>query len=145
MEVRDLDQWSSSEEVFEAVVTATGASRDSVKVVSLRKRYGGSQMALVSLPTGSSRGLLSSGRLRIGMVSCRTRVADPKVRCFRCLSYGHMAKDCKGPDRTNCCRCCGEADHKAVGCSALISAVSEFTKLLTAGNSEGKEATKGTK
>jgi len=134
LEVRDLDQWTSSEEVRDAVAISAGGEQDVVKVVSLRSRFGGSQMALVSLPLVASRKLLNSGRLRVGMVSCRVRLADTKVRCFHCLAFGHTSKSCDGPDRTECCRRCGEAGHKAASCSAPASAVSAFAKVLGAAN-----------
>ncbi|KAL4082665.1 hypothetical protein QTP88_029726 [Uroleucon formosanum] len=67
VEVRDLDQWTTVDEVMEAMATATGSPPESLKVVSLRKRYEGTQTALVSLPVGASRGVLSLGRLRVGM------------------------------------------------------------------------------
>lgn len=74
IEIRDLDQWTSSKEVLDEVCRSTGVGQEAVKVISLRKRFGDSQMALVSLPLSDSRGLVSSGRLRVGMVSCRVRL-----------------------------------------------------------------------
>ncbi|XP_029348437.1 uncharacterized protein LOC115034968 [Acyrthosiphon pisum] len=130
IEVRDLDQWTTADEVMEAMATATGSPPESLKVVSLRKRYEGTQMALVSLPIGSSRGVLSTGRLRVGMVSCRLRMAEGKPRCFRCFTHGHMARECNGPDRSGCCRRCGETGHKAVSCGAAEQAVSAFARVV---------------
>lgn len=135
MEVRDLDEWTGADEVAEAVANAVGVDLDAVKVLSLRKRFGGAQTALVSLPQASSRGLASSGRLRVGWVNCRVRRADPKVRCFRCLAFGHMSKDCVGPDRTECCRRCGEVGHKAASCNASATAINAFAKTV---DEEGK-------
>jgi len=52
VEVRDLDQWSTVAEVAKATASATGTPTEQLRVFSLRKRYGGSQSALVSLPVG---------------------------------------------------------------------------------------------
>jgi len=130
--VRDLDQWTSSAEVLDAVANATRLGKEDVRVVSLRKRFGGAQMALVSIPLRESKKLIESGRLRVGMVSCRVRPADPKVRCFRCLGFGHMSKSCTGPDRTECCRWCGATGHRAAGCSADASVALAFAKAVDA-------------
>jgi len=132
VEVRDLDQWSTVEEVAVATAAATGISSENFRVFSLRKRFGGSQSALVSLPVGPSRELLNSGRLRVGMISCRVRLADQKLRCFRCFCSGHTAKECSGPDRSGNCRRCGESGHKVAACSATATAAGVFAKSLAA-------------
>ncbi|XP_015377042.1 PREDICTED: uncharacterized protein LOC107171317 [Diuraphis noxia] len=130
VEILDLDQWTSSDKVTHAVARAAIIAQEIIKVVSLRKRFGGSQLALVSLPRETSRKLINAGRLRTGMVSCRVRMADTKVRCFRCLAFGHTSNKCEGPDRTACCRRCGEAGHKAANCSASDQAVSAFARVV---------------
>jgi len=112
VEIRDLDQWSTVEEVAEATAAATGISSEHFRVFNLRIRFLGSQSALVSLPIGPSRELLNSGRLRVGMISCRVKLADQKLRCFHCFCPGHTAKKCPGPDRMQRCRRCGESGHK---------------------------------
>lgn len=132
LEIRDLDQWTISEEVVDAVATATGVGREAIKVMSVRKRFDGTKTALVLVPTTSLRNVLASGRIRIGMVSCRARVSDQKTRCFRCLSFGHLSKACDEPDRALCFRRCGVAGHKAAGCSAPLAAAQEFAKLVGA-------------
>ncbi|XP_025407295.1 uncharacterized protein LOC112681245 [Sipha flava] len=107
LEVRDLDQWSDGAEVLAAMVSASGCDTGALKLVGLRKRFGGAQLALVSAPKEVTREILKQGRLRVGMVSCRVRLCDAKIRCFRCLAHGHTAKECTGPDRTKCCKRCG--------------------------------------
>jgi len=114
------------------VANATGTGAETLKAVGLKKRFGGTQMALVSLPLDASRKIVDAGRLRVGLVSCRVRLAEAKTRCFRCLAFGHTAKLCDGPDRTSCCRRCGEAGHLVAGCCATAAAVQEFAKLVGA-------------
>jgi hypothetical protein len=130
VEIQDLDQWTSSSEVLQAVSSSVGIGQKTMKVISIRKRFGGFQIALVSLPLGGTNGLISSGRLRVGMVSCRVRMAEVKVRCFRCLAYGHTSKACEGPDRKECCRRCGETGHRAVICKAPAPVISAFAKIV---------------
>lgn len=81
-----------------------GINRDALKIISVRKRFEGTQSAIVLVPLAESRKLLAHGRIRVGLINCRVRLDDPRVRCFRCLSFGHMSKECKGPDRSDCCR-----------------------------------------
>lgn len=132
VEIRNLDQWTSSDEVLQAVSSSVGVEQDIVKVVSLRKRFGGTQLALVSLPAGEASRLINRGRLRVGMVCGRVRTAAAKVRCFRCLAYGHTRKACQGPDRSESCRLCGELGHKVITCKASAQDVDAFAKILGA-------------
>lgn len=67
------------------------------------------------------------------MVSCRVRVCDNKVRCFRCLAFGHMARSCTGPDKSGCCIRCGSSGHKVAECEVLSATV----KVPTSRNEEG--------
>lgn len=118
VKVRDLDQWTDGEEVAGAVAAETGIDRDALKVISIRKRFGGTQTALVMAPATACHKMLAHGRLRVGLVNCRVIQGDPRVRCFRCLSFGHMSKKCDGPDRSASCRRCGTPDHVAAACGA---------------------------
>lgn len=130
LEIRDLDEWTNEEDVIEAVASATGAGRETLKVISLRKAYGGSQIALVLAPTALCRNVVAHGRLRIGLVNCRVRQGVNRARCFRCLSFGHTSKDCKGPDRSKWCRRCGSQSHFAKDCNADGSEAEAFGKIL---------------
>lgn len=130
VEILDLDEWTNTDEVSQAVANAVSIGQNTIKVVSLRKRFGGSQLVLVSLPQEATRRLVNAGWLRIGMVSCRVRTADRKIRCFRCLTFGHTADKCEGPDRTECCRRCGETGHKASSCFSAEQAVSAFARVV---------------
>jgi len=63
VEIRDLDQWFHSEEVVGAVAAETGINRDALKVVSVRKRFGGTQSATVLVPSAACQKMLAHGRI----------------------------------------------------------------------------------
>lgn len=129
IEVRDLDEWTTNAEIVEAVAAAAVCGKDDVKVLNLRKLPGGAQTAIVLAPPEVARKVLG-GRLRVGMVSCRVRVREERTRCFRCLAFGHLAKDCTGADRSGCCWSCGDGGHKAAACSATAESKKEFANAL---------------
>lgn len=128
LEKEDLVEWTKEVEVVDAVAADTGASRDTIKVIGLKKRYGGSQNAFVLAPAAMCRNVVTHGRMRVELVNCRIKLGEQKTRCFRCLSFGHISSQCQGPDRGQCCS--GELDHRAAQCGAAYSVAKEFAKLL---------------
>lgn len=123
----DLDEWTTRDELNEAVASAAGPDDASARVVSVRRRYGGTQVARVTATPETINRLVSSDRI---WVSCRVRQAETRPTCFRCLAYGLMAKACTGPDRSDCCRRCGAKGHKAAGYVASNDFAKEFMKLV---------------
>lgn len=136
IEVRDLMGLTTEEEVVEALAVTAGIERDSLKVIGLRKYFGGSQSALILMPSETATKLLKAGRVLVGFVSCRVRLRDTVVKCSRCHSTGHMAKTCSGTDRSNCCWRCGSPEHKAKSCSANKEEAEVYSKVVFSTNSQ---------
>jgi len=87
LEIRDIDAWTGKEDIAECIARETPISKENINIVNLRASYGGTQTALVLLPTRQARDVVEKGRLKISVVSCRVRQADRRsVRCFRCLA-----------------------------------------------------------
>uniref|UniRef100_A0A182IQC3 Uncharacterized protein n=1 Tax=Anopheles atroparvus TaxID=41427 RepID=A0A182IQC3_ANOAO len=57
--------------------------------------------------------------------SCRISVQQTERKCFRCHRQGHLAKNCKGPDRSALCFWCGSEEHKAAKIGAEIALTSD--------------------
>lgn len=106
-----MDEWMTMKEVENAVFACFGGGRKFVKVVYLKRQYGGTHVVLVSTSTDIGKRLVSGGRLLVGMVNCRVWLCDSKMRCYRCLTFDHLSKTCTGPDRSDCCTRCGANDH----------------------------------
>ena len=88
---------------------------DESSVKSIRKSYGGTQIAKISLPAEAARKALEMGKIKIGWSLCRIR----ETMCYRCLEYGHMAKLCTAEkDRSRLCRKCGVEGHISKSCAA---------------------------
>lgn len=88
------------------------------KLVSLRRSFGDSQTAVLMLQSAFAKRLCMLGRLRVGLVYARVRPTELPQRCFKCLAFGHVLRDCLGTDRSNCCRRCGGVGHLRQGCTA---------------------------
>lgn len=121
LEIRDIDELTSKEEILEALQRAAGGERgialDAIK--SLRKAYGGTQTALVRLGAVIARTVTGERhRLKIGWVNCRIRVLERRpLKCFKCWHYGHIANACQSEiNRSNLCIKCGMAGHKVAEC-----------------------------
>jgi len=137
IEIRDIDQWTTAEEVADAVSVASGSNHADTRVINIRKGFGASQTALALVPTAIGKKVVEQGRMKIGMVNCRIRQAERKMRCFRCLSSGHMSRECNGPDRSLCCRRCGVTGHQAAKCEATDGTAKEFATHLKKGEKGG--------
>lgn len=61
------------EDIAEAFDREAIILRENNRVVSLRSSYGGSQTALVLLPTNQANNIISKGLRRSSKVSCRVR------------------------------------------------------------------------
>ena len=86
--------------------------------VSLTKRpYRENRKAFVLLEEEKALKLLKAAHIKIRWVSCRVRKKKEINRCYRCLGFGHIAVDCRGPDRSRCCWRCGEEGHTAGSCT----------------------------
>ncbi|XP_025196607.1 uncharacterized protein LOC112595569 [Melanaphis sacchari] len=138
LEIKDLDEWSTKEEVISSLLASYGTEGEIFKVASLRRQYGGTQVAVVTAPSAIAQKAISAGRLRVGMVSCRIRLHEGKERCFRCLSFGHMSKACKGKNRSGCCWRCGASGHLAANCKAERETILSFQKTLEAGKARNE-------
>lgn len=69
---------------------------------------------------GAIRRLLLSGdRIYIDFGSHHVRDFDMVTRCYRCLSFGHVAKNCRSKDST--CRHCSEVGHQIGDCPSKNS------------------------
>ena len=68
--------------------------------VSLTKRpYRGKRKAYMLLEKAQALKLLKATHIKIECVSCRVRQKIKVNRCYRCLSFGHMAENFREPDR----------------------------------------------
>ncbi|XP_014217572.1 zinc finger protein GIS2-like [Copidosoma floridanum] len=77
----------------------------------------GNRMAYVKVPATVAPILEKRDHIRLGWVNCRVHQKFTVERCFRCLGFGHIARQCVGPDRTGVCWRCGEKGHVARNCS----------------------------
>lgn len=126
---KDMDEVTTKQEVLEALkkqLEITSLQESAIR--SMREAYGGTQTAVISLPFEHAKKILRAGKVKIGWTICRVREATKPQSCFRCFDYGHLAKDCKGEDRSKLCRKCGKEGHIAKNCDKEPSCMICSTK-----------------
>ncbi|KAG7197406.1 hypothetical protein KM043_018840 [Ampulex compressa] len=60
------------------------------------------------------RKILAKERVNIGWMSCKVRDHLQVSRCFKCQSYGHIAKHCKAAEEI--CKQCSKSGHRGTDC-----------------------------
>ena len=99
VKIAELEPTIGAGDVEEAVRGFFEQESEIELTVSLTKRpYRGNSKAFVLLEEGKALKLLKAAHIKIGWVSCRVRRKKEINRCYRCLGFGHIAVDCRGPD-----------------------------------------------
>lgn len=118
IECKDIDEITSPEDVVTAIKSQFEIDNISLTDISLRKAYGGTQTASIKTTEATARKLLDKGELKLGWSICHFKEKTTLTKCFRCLEFGHMARNCKSDtDRSKMCRKCGEVGHIAKLCT----------------------------
>lgn len=118
IEIKDIDEITTKDEIHQALVSQFSLGSFALEdIVSLRQAYGGTKIATIAIAADSFSAIASTGKVKIGWVNCRIREKERLTKCFKCLEYGHIARNCRNQcDRSKCCRRCSEEGHIAKDC-----------------------------
>lgn len=111
----DLDEITTEDDVRTALKVQMELG-DADMTVRLRRGPSGTQVATVKLPVDAADRALRIGKVKVGWSVCSLSLSQQPEICYRCQEFGHLARNCKGPDRSKLCRRCGEDGHKAQDC-----------------------------
>lgn len=90
MELRDLDDITTSEEITETFIRDYNMLAEEIKVLNIRKTYSGSQAAIILILKEVAISLLKKECVRVGLVYSRARESHRLTRCFRCFATGRI-------------------------------------------------------
>ena len=104
VEIADLEPTIEAEDVEDAVRSLFNEEPElELRVPLSETPYRRNRKAYVLLEEARALKLLNGAHIKILCVSCRVRRKKEVNRCFRCLRFGYIAADCRGPNGSRCC------------------------------------------
>ncbi|KRF97424.1 uncharacterized protein Dwil_GK28277, partial [Drosophila willistoni] len=100
LQLRDLD-WITTEEEVRTAIKEQCDLETVQMTVRLRRAPLGTQAASIKLPVDAANKALEVGKIRVGCSVCPLKISQRPEGCYRCLEYGHLARNCEGPDRND--------------------------------------------
>lgn len=116
LQCKDLDEVTSEDEVGFAMKEQCELGEVQMSI-RIRNGPSGTKVASIKLPIEAANKALRVGKIKVGWCVCPLSISQQPEVCYKCQEYGHLARNCKGPDRSKLCRRCGEEGHKAQDCS----------------------------
>ena len=114
VKITDIERSIEAEDVEDALRGFFDHASELEITMSLTKRpYRGNRKVCVLLEEMRVLKLLKATHIKIGWVSCRVRQKMEVNRCYRCLGFGHMTANYRGPNRGRNYWRCGEEGHIA--------------------------------
>ena len=120
LEFLDLDSVTiyTKGDVEEALKRDLGEKAGDAKMSVTKPNRREQILAIVELNEEEANKLLETPRIKVGWINSRVRRRARIDRCYKCMGYGHQARECKGPDCSSLCYKCGLAGHRASVCTA---------------------------
>jgi hypothetical protein len=118
LEIRGIHPGVERGDISASLAREIGAEDPAlIRVGGLRPSFGGLKVCSAEVPwSAAARALVRRGAAVIGLISCRIVTTSTESSCYRCWGPGHLARECRGADRSALCkRCCGEG-HRAADC-----------------------------
>lgn len=118
IEIRDLDSLTTTDEVSDAIKGLINVSAEEVVIRVSKPNSREQKCAYVTMPTNYANEAFKKGRIKIGWINCRMRICKDVTKCYRCFGFGHLQRECKGPNRKGegLCIKCGKPGHKLKDC-----------------------------
>jgi len=119
----NVPDWVDEEEVKGSLIQAGVAPQELVRgdrnSITLRTNTGGrgARVARLDVSYPAALTLAGAGHVTIGLTRCKVKLLErSQITCFRCQDRGHIAAECKGPDRPRRCYRCHTEGHLASAC-----------------------------
>lgn len=111
-----IDAAITEEELKEEIAKSIHLDKEKIEITSLRPDKYEQFTAVVELPKEYVRKISDVGKIKIGWVNCTVKERVQIARCFRCLEYGHVIRECKAANHGEICVKCGQNGHRAKDC-----------------------------
>lgn len=116
--VKNLDVTMEKEGLKTALLEACGSREQDLEMIGeIREAASGTRSATVRVNKHMANELTQRKYIKLGLGYSTIEERIEVKRCFRCWEHDHLAKDCKGTDRSGLCQKCGKQGHKVKECN----------------------------
>ena len=95
LEIKDLYNLTTKEEVQEALIRGCPNTANEAKVYFTKTNNSEQKMAIVEMEKREAAKLFETSRITICWINCRTRPRVMVTRCFRFFGFGHKQDKCR--------------------------------------------------
>lgn len=118
-EVKDIDPSYEKEDFTVNLAENLHLNKSEIETKTFRFGYGGTKLAIISVPVKAFEILKEESKHKIGFTICKFKRTNNIIRCYKCHNFGHMSYTCseKLQDQ-ELCRRCGLYGHQIKQCEA---------------------------
>lgn len=119
--IKDIHETVRTEELegeLRKVIAEVRTREEGIKInLAKTSNKNGVRYAFARMSLMAANYILNKGVIKVGWTECRVEELNTPKRCYKCLSFGHIARECQQAERRDdMCLRCGKTGHTVKNC-----------------------------